>query len=171
MSKRDLKKYVNELTKAQLEEQIIELYDKFSNVKVYYDFAFNPNEVKLVSDAKVKIANEYFPIKGKKAKMRRSVAQKFIKHFISLGVDVFIIADIMLYTIEIAQTFSSEKQVKQDLFFRSMLTSFKQMVTFLIEKGILNHFLDRVVAINEETIRQNWFNRYEFNAIVERLED
>jgi hypothetical protein len=28
MSKRDLKKYVNELTKEQLEEQILELYEK-----------------------------------------------------------------------------------------------------------------------------------------------
>jgi hypothetical protein len=31
MSKRDLKKYVNELTKEQLEEQIL-LYEKFSSV-------------------------------------------------------------------------------------------------------------------------------------------
>ena len=44
MSKRDLKKYLNELNKEQLEGQIIELYDKFSTVKVYYDFVFNPNE-------------------------------------------------------------------------------------------------------------------------------
>jgi hypothetical protein len=65
MSKRDLKKYLNELSKPQLEEQIMELYDKFSEVKVYYDFAFNPNEEKLVREAKFKISNEYFPIKSK----------------------------------------------------------------------------------------------------------
>ena len=33
MSKRDLKKYLNELNKEQLEEQIITLYDKFPAVK------------------------------------------------------------------------------------------------------------------------------------------
>ena len=114
-----LKKYLNELNKEQLEIQIIELYDKFSNVKVYYDFVFNPNEEKLVREAKFKISNEYFPIKGKKSKMRRSVAQKLIKHFISIGVDVFIIADLMLYNIEIAQTFSAEKTIKQELFFKT----------------------------------------------------
>ena len=37
--------------------------------------------------------------------MRRSVAQKYIKHFLLLGVDPFIIADVMLYNVEIAQTF------------------------------------------------------------------
>ena len=170
MSKRNLKKYLTELNKEQLEEQLIELYDKFGDVKVYYDFVFNPNEDKLVREAKFKISNEYFPIRGKKSKMRRSVAQKFIKHYIILGVDVFIIADIMLYNIEIAQTFSSEKTVKQELFFKSMLTSFQQAISFLIEHGILNEFHSRVVAIKDETIHQDWINQYEFNAIVERFE-
>ena len=170
MSKRDLKKYLNELSKPQLEEQIMELYDKFSEVKVYYDFAFNPNDEKLVREAKFKISNEYFQIKSKKPKMRRSVAQKFIKHFTTLGVDSFIMADLMLYNIEIAQTFSAEKMVKQELFFKSMLTSFQQAVSFMIEKGILDDFKNRVVAVKEETIVQNWFNQYEFSAVVERLE-
>ena len=170
MSKRDLKKYLSELDKEQLQEQIIELYDKFIPVKTYYDFVFNPNENNLVKEAKLKISNEYFPIRGKKAKMRRSVAQKFIKHFILLGVDSFIIADVMLYNIEIAQTLSSEKEIKSELFYKSMLNSFRQAISFLIEKGILSDFESRVVAIKNETLAQNWKNHYEFNAIVERFE-
>lgn len=170
MSKRDLRKYLKELSKEQLEVQIIELYEKFNNVKVYYDFVFNPNEEKLVREAKIKISNEYFPVRGKKSKMRRSIAQKYIKHFISLGVDIFIIADIMLYNIEIAQTFSLEKNIKQELFFISMLTFFQQAVSFLIEQGIFYEFKSRVVVIKNETIKQNWFNQYEFNALLERLE-
>ena len=170
MSKRDLKNYLTELNKEQLEEQLIALYDKFTDVKVYYNFVFRPNENNLVKDAKLKISNEYFPIRGKRPKMRRSVAQKFIKHFISLGVDSFIIADIMLYNIEIAQTLSSEKTIKQELFFKSMLTSFQQAISFTIEKGILYEFQSRVVAIKDEAIAQNWVNKFEFNAVVERFE-
>ena len=170
MSKRDLKKYLKELDKAQLQEQIMELYDKFIPVKTYYDFVFNPKEDKLLEECKIKISNEYFPVRGKKAKARRSVAQKYIKHFISLGVDSFIIADVMLYNIEIALTYSSSKIVKQELFFKSMLTSYEQAVSYLIQNGILSDFKSRVVAIKEEVLTQNWVNSYEFNAIVERLE-
>lgn len=170
MSKRDLKKYISELNKEQLEYQILELYDKFVPVKTYYDFVFNPKEDKLLEECKLKISNEYFPIRGKKAKMRRSVAQKYIKHFISLGVDSYIIADVMLYNIEIAQALSSEKEIKTELFYKSILTSFSQAISFLIEKGILNDYKNRVVAIKEETLTQNWVNHYEFNAIVERFE-
>ncbi len=170
MSKRDLKKYLSELNKTQLEDQIIELYDKFKEVKVYYDFVFNPKETNLVKEAKLKISNEYYPIRGKKPKMRRSIAQKFIKHFISLGVDAYIIADIMLYTLEIAQTLSAEREIKQEAFYKSMLSSFQQSISFMIEKGILDDFKSRVVAIQEETNSQNWFNKYEFNTTVERFD-
>ena len=170
MSKRDLKKYLNELNKEQLEEQIIILYDKFTSVKTFYNFVFKPNERKLLQDFKLKVSNEYFPVKSKRPKARRSVAQKMIKHFISLGVDQFVIADAMLYSIEIAQTYSSEKVIKQELFFKSMLNSFEQAVRYIIENGILYDFKNRVEAIRMETENQGWFNVSEFNSIVEKFD-
>lgn len=175
MSKRDLKKYLGELNKEQLEEQIIELYEKFSPVKVYYDFAFNPKEDKLLQECKVKISHEYFPIKKPnakwrpKAKMRRSVAQKYIKHFISLGVDPFVIADVMLFNLEIAQTFSSQNFIKQELFYKSMLNSFEQVVNFTISNGILSEFKERIIAVEQQTIQQKWKNRYDFETILDKI--
>lgn len=176
MSKRDLKKYLAGLNKEQLEEQIIELYEKFSPVKVYYDFVFNPKEDKLLQESKIKIAQEYFPVKkpGAKwkprAKMRRSVAQKIIKHFISLGVDPFVIADVMLYNIEIAQTFSAQNFIKQELFYKSILNSFEQAVNFLISNGILNEFKPRIQDVCQKTIQQKWKNRYDFEEILDKTD-
>ena len=170
MSKRDLKNYLSELNKEQLEEQVINLYDKFPTVKTFFDFVFKPNERQLLQDFKLKVSNEYFPVKIKKAKARRSVAQKMIKHFISLGVDPFVTVDAMLYSIEIAQTYSSEKEIKQELFFKSMLNSFQQAVSFMIEKGILYDFKNRVEAIRAEAENQDWFNIFEFNSIVEKFD-
>jgi hypothetical protein len=174
MSKRDLKKYVSELNKEQLEEQIIDLYEKFQPVKVYYNFVFNPKEEFLLQDSKLKISNEYFPIKKlgrrSKPKMRRSVAQKLIKHFVVLGVDPFVIADVMLYNIEIAQAYSSENLIKQELFFKSMFNSFEQAVEFIISNGIYAEFKTRIGSIFQETVDQKWINQYEFERIISRLE-
>jgi hypothetical protein len=174
MSKRDLKKYLTSLNKAQLEEQVLELYEKFIPVKTYYDFVFNPKEETLLQECKLKISNEYFPKsiakKPRKPKMRRSVAQKYIKHFIVLGVDPFIIADVMLYSIEIAQAFSAERVIKSELFFKSMLTSYEQAIKFVIANGILADFRTRILKIKKESIIQNWINSSEFNAIMERFE-
>lgn len=175
MSKRDLKKYLGELDKEQLQEQLIELYEKFTAVKEYYDFVFNPKEEKRLQDAKLKISHEYFPVsssgKKRKPKMRRSVAQKYIKHFITLGVDPFVIADVMLYNIEIAQTFSAEYPIRQDTFYKSMQNSFDQAVQFLIANGILSEFKSRINAIYEEIISQKWKNKADFLPIIERFNE
>ena len=106
MSKRDLKKYASELTKEQLELQLIELYEKFTEVKTYFNFVFNPNEKNLLKEAKFKISNEYYPLTTRKPKLRRSTSQKIIKQYITLGVDAFVVADIMLYTIDTAKSYT-----------------------------------------------------------------
>ena len=81
MSKRQLKKYLQDLDKEQLEEQIVDLYERFKPVKVFYDFVFNPREEELMRKSKLKISKEYFPETRRKPKARRSVAQKEIKNF------------------------------------------------------------------------------------------
>ena len=170
MSKKDLKKYLNELNKVQLEEQITELYEKFKDVKIFYDFVFNPNEKALIKEAKIKISNEYFPVNSRRAKLRRSTAQKFIKHYITLGVDAYIIADIMLYSIEIAQVYTNGKVARSEAFYKSLRVGFEQAVSFLIANAILTDFESRVVAIKNETLKQNWINHADFEAVVERFQ-
>ncbi|AWI26485.1 DUF6155 family protein [Flavobacterium pallidum] len=170
MSKRDLKKYLNSLTKEQLEAQFTTLYEKFPEVKTYYDFVFNPNEEKLTAAAKAKIANEYFPVKSKRAKLRRSVAQKYIKHFLNLGVDAFAVADVMLFTIETAQKYSAKREMKYASFYKSIQTAYEQAVKYVIANGILPDFRERLLSVAAEANRQRWENRYEIQRLGEALE-
>lgn len=166
MSKKDLKNYLNELSKSQLQEQIIDLYDRFKPVKTFYNFVFEPKEQILLNDAKTKISKEYFPLNGRKPKARRSVAQKIIKHYLQLGVDPNIIADIMLFNIELAQQYNLEKKVKQDVFYKSLLNSFKESVEFITKQGLANDFLIRLQNIEQETKTQNWINAEGFESIL-----
>jgi len=171
MSKRNLKIYLEDLTKEQVAEQLVALYDKFSEVKVYYDFVFNPKEDKLVQEAKIKIANEYFPIKSKRPKLRRSVAQKYIKHFITLGVDGFAIADVMFFTIETAQKYSAKREMKYIAFYKSIQIAFDQAVHFVIFNGMVPDFKQRIFNIYDQTNLQHWENAHAFERIVTPLYD
>ncbi len=166
MSKRELKKYISELDKKQLEEQLIDLYERFKEVKEYYNFAFNPNENKLLEECKFKISKEYFPVTGKKIKARRSVAQKQIKHLIKLGVDCSVVADIMLYNIEIAQTYSSDKIINQEAFYISIYKSFDEAVKYIRENGLLKDSSERIENIISEAQSQNWLNKYAFEKTM-----
>jgi len=166
MSKRDLKQYLQELDKEQLQDQITELYTRFKEVKEYYDFAFNPNESKLIEQCKFIISKEYFPSTKRKAKCRRSVAQNYIRHFKRLGVEPSLIIDIMLYNIEIAQAYSAEKGYIQDAFCKSMLKSFEEAINYSIENGLTGEFLIRLKKIVDESLNQNWFNKEIFNRVL-----
>lgn len=167
MSKRELKKYLKDLTKEQLEDQIIDLYDRFKFVKEYYDFAFNPNENALMEQCRFQISKEYYPVNSRKAKMRRSVAQKWIKKLISLDAEPSLLADVMFFNIEIALTFSSEHIIRQESFFTSMYKSFDEALRFASEKGILTEFKGRIEKISNDTWDQKWPNRNNFQDLAD----
>ncbi len=171
MSKRQLKKYLQELDKEQLEEQIVDLYERFKPVKVFYDFVFNPREEELMRKAKLKISKEYFPETRRKPKARRSIAQKEIKHFQLLGVEPHLTADLMLFNIEIAQTFAEEKSNLKEVFCKSIYKSYEEAVKFILKEGVLPDFKNRILKIAAEAESQSWPNAYRFEKIEMQFQE
>lgn len=168
MTKRKLKKYIGDLNKAQLEEQIIDLYERFKEVKSYYDFAFNPKEEKILSESKFKISKEYFPVSSRKAKLRRSVAQKIIKNCKLLQVDPMVISEIMIFNIEIAITYRAEKSIQQEAFYKSMFKSFEEALAYIDAHFLYRDFENRIHAIVKDVAEQKWFNHYAFEKRIEK---
>lgn len=167
MSKRELKKYLGDLSKEQLEEQILDLYHRFKEVKEYYDFAFNPKENQLMEQCRFQISKEYYPVNSRKAKMRRSIAQKWIKKLIIFDADASLVADLMFFNIEIAQSFSGEHIIRQETFFTSFYKSFDEALRYVSEKGILNDFKGRIMKISSNAWDQKWPNRSAFENTVD----
>jgi hypothetical protein len=50
-----------------------------------------------------------------------------------------------------------------------MLVAYDQAIRFIVANGMVYEFRTRIEAINEEASRQDWFNKFEFNAQAERL--
>ncbi|WP_396596622.1 DUF6155 family protein [Dokdonia sp. R86516] len=154
MSKRALKKQISTLSNVELQEQIMELYERIPEVKTYYDFVFNPKEDKLVDEAKIKISNEYFPTRRKRPRKRRSIAQKYIKHFKTLGMNPLLLSDVMIFNIEIAQTFEQSSPGQPEAFYKSMLNSFKELVQYATYHHLLEELgerIERIVSLAEES--------------------
>ncbi len=170
MSRRALKKYLKEMPKEGLEDQVLDLYDRFPAVKKYYDFTFNPKEEKLMAEAKAKISNEYFPVKRRRPRARRSVAQKYIRQFQILHMQEALVADLMWYNLETAQRFSSRRNVP-DAFYKSMLNSFKEAVQFTVHHGLEREFRNRMENVYREVIQQGWPLEEAFNRVWDTVLD
>lgn len=169
MSKRALKKYLNELPKEALEEQLMNLYTQFPPVKKYYDFIFNPQEEKLVNEAKVKVSNEYFPLRRKRPRARPSVAQKFIKEFKKLEMDPFWVAELMVYNLEVAHAFSLQRE-RPEKFYKSMLNSFKEAVAYVNYNGLRESYLERLKIFYDATRESGWLYEAELARVADELD-
>ena len=168
MSKKLLQKHLIELQKEQLEIMVIDLYDKFPEVKTYFNFVFNPNENKLLEQARIKVANEFFPLKRKRPKARRSVAQKYIKHFKTLGMSPELIAEIMWYNIGLMHTFCEEKPQRLP-FFKSFCNFYKEALQFASYHQIIPLYKTQILAVY--TASKDWENAYDFEMSLQTIED
>lgn len=122
-----------------------------------------------MQEAKFRISNEYFPVKRRRPKARRSVAQKYIKQFRTLGMAPHLIADLMLYNLETAQSFSRERRVP-DAFYKSMLNSFTEATQFISQETLLSEYKSRIIDIYKEVREQNWPLMEGFNRALDILD-
>lgn len=169
MSKRALTKYLQSLEKEELENQVLELYDKFKTVRDYYDFVFNPKEDKLIEQARFKVQKEYFPNTKRRAKARRSVAQKAIKHFITLEMDPTLVSDFMLFNVETALRFNARKANTREVFYKSIYNSFQDAVKYIHSNGLKAVHWDRLNKILDEVEEQEWHNAEAFEIVLSRI--
>ena len=168
MSKKLLQKHLVELQKEHSEIMVLDLYDKFPEVKTYFNFVFNPNENKLLEQARVKVANEFFPLKRKRPKARRSVAQKYIKHFKTLGMSPELIAEFMWYNIGLMHTFCEEKPQRLP-FFKSFCNFYKEALQFASYHQIIPLYKTQILAVY--TASKDWENAYDFEMSLQTIED
>ena len=169
MSKRKLKKYLQTLDAAALREQLMDLYNRFPEVKTYYDFVFDPQEDKLLEEAAGRISEEYFPRRRKRAKARRSVAHKYIRHFRTLGVAPTVLAELMAFNLETALRYEKQRNCP-DAFYRSMYKSYREWGQHLVHHGILEEFRDRFNGFATAVAVAGWPGREAFTDFCEQLQ-
>ena len=168
MSKKALKKYLQSLDAEALREQLLDLYGRFPEVKTYYDFVFNPQEEKLLGEAMERISEEYFPRRRKKAKARRSVAHRYIRHFRTLGVDPTVLAELMAFNLETARRYEATRNCP-GTFYRSMQKSFREWVAYLVHHGIYGEYRDRITAFVNDVEKAGWPTHQQYRELLEQV--
>ena len=142
MSKIQLKKELQKLTKEQLIEQIAELYDSYKPVKEYYQTFMNPNNIQeLYNKYKTVIINEFYPnTKSWNPKTRFSVAKKAIADFAVLKPPPELLADLMITLAENACKFTYDYGDMTEQFYNSAVTNFERALKYMKAEGLLDNF-------------------------------
>ena len=144
MSKTELKKHLLSLSKEQVIERVLGLYDTCKPAKDYFEYYLNPNEKEQVEKYKAIIVNEFYP-KGKyaEAKTRFSVAKKAIADFRSLNPSPELLGDLMITLPEMACKFTFDFGDMWEQYYNSAATNFGLALKFLEKNGLLEQFQHR----------------------------
>jgi len=142
MSKLQLKKELQRLTKEQLIEQITELYDAYKPVKEYYNTLLNPDNIQeLYEKYKSIIVNEFYPnTKSWNPKTRFSVAKKAIADFAALKPPPMLLADLMVTLAENACKFTYDYGDMTEQFYNSAVSNFERALKYLQKESLLDDF-------------------------------
>ncbi|MDP3912193.1 MAG: DUF6155 family protein [Bacteroidota bacterium] len=141
MSKTALKKHLLSLTKEQVIEQVLGLYDTCKPAKEYFEYFLNPDEQGKFGKYKDVIVNEFFTntLIGI-GKLRFSEAKKAIADFRSLNPSPELLGDLMVTLPEMACKFTNEYGDMSEQFYTSTANNYELALKFLKKRGLLEHF-------------------------------
>ena len=141
MSKAALKKEFQRLTKEQLVEQILDLYDKNKSVKEFYDFFLNPLNEKDLAEKYKKIIRKEFDVENPhRAGLKFSVAKRAISDFRVLQPSSDVLADVMLFLPECACEFTFKYGDMAEQFYDAAYNNFATALKFIAMNNLLDLF-------------------------------
>ena len=141
MSKAKLKKELNNLSKENLVEQILDLYDKNKSVKEFYDFYLNPhNEKELVEKYKKIIIKEFNVERPERSGLKFSIAKRAISDFRVLQPSPEAFADVMLTLPEYACEFTYTYGDMEETFYNGAYNNFVAALKFIHKHDLLDNF-------------------------------
>lgn len=134
------------LSKEQIVELVLDLYDKSKPAKEYFEYRLKPDEKGQFEKFKAIIVNEFYP-KSKTAdpKTRFSVAKRAIADYRALNPSPELLGDLMVTLPEMACKFTNEYGDMWEQYYTSTANNFEQALKFLHRNNLLEQFQLRML--------------------------
>lgn len=138
-TKTELSKYLKQSTKAELEKEVKKLYDKFKEVKQYYEIEFTTDTTKIVETHKKKIYKEYFTSRGYPGKGRSNASRKVITDFKKISIFQKDVIELLLYRVEVMLDYAEYGDMGE-AFYNSLTRSFDEACKLMANEQLIADF-------------------------------
>jgi len=146
MSKPQLKKELQKLTKEQLIEQICDLYGTYKPVKEYYKLFLSPDSIQDVFEKyKAIIVDKFNPDKiNRNFRTCFPIAKKAIADFTLLNPPPKLLAELMMTLVEKACPLSNDYGDMPEQHYDNTADSFERVLKYLKKEKLLGEFKTRI---------------------------
>jgi len=138
-TKKELTKYLKQATKKELEKEVKKLYDKFKDVKKYYEIEFTNDTTDIVNEFKEKIKKEYFPSRGY-GRGRNNVSRKVILDFKKIAIFQKDVIELLLYRTEVMLGFTNAYGDIDEAFYNSLTRSYDEACRLIQKEQLADDF-------------------------------
>jgi gas vesicle protein len=138
-SKKELKKFLNDLSKEELIKEFEKIYSKFPQVKTYYDVELSGDTSDLLNKAKAELKKEY-TYSDNSARARSAVAKKIIDDFAKVSIYPKDLAELYLFRFEMAAKYNRDFGEVNEPFYNAAYNAFAKAIS-LADK---NNYLDEM---------------------------
>ena len=154
-TKRALSKFLKQSSKAELEKEVKMLYDKFSEVKNYYEIAFTTDTTKTVKAYKSKIYKEYFKRNGAPGKGSSNASRKIITDFKKIATFPKDVIDLLLYRVDVMLDFANYGDLNE-AFYNSLTRSFDEACQLIASERLEEVFKNDCERLMNDAYSVGW---------------
>ena len=154
-TKSQLNKYLKEMNKVELENEVKKLYGKFKEVKKFYEIEFSQDTTEILNEFKDKIKQEYFPKRGF-GKARNRESRKVVTDFKKISIFKKDVIELLLFRAEMMIEFSNSFGDIDEPFYNSLESSYLEACKLIQEEKLEKLFRTECRRLMNETYHFGW---------------
>jgi gas vesicle protein len=154
-TKKELTKFLNELSKEDLIKEFEKLYSKFKEVKQLYDLEISGDTSELLNKAKEAIENQFFPKRGF-GNPKASELKKVIDDFAKVSIYPKDLIDLSIFRVEQAIAFTDAYGDIDMVFYNSTATAFERTLKLIVQHNYENEYKITCKELVDKTVDFGW---------------
>ncbi|AIQ61968.1 hypothetical protein PSTEL_01335 [Paenibacillus stellifer] len=149
-----IRKHLNNLTKEELEAEILNLVKKYPIIQEHYFSVLFPDQEEVLDKYKKIIEKEFGHHKGEI--LRYPVMKQAIKDFSNVSTNKGQIAEIMIFTVECGVDFTLSYGDIDEKFYRTISSIYEQALKYIVENQLEDKFVDRCNVLMQSSQDIGW---------------
>ena len=156
-SKKELRRYLLELTREELVKEVEKLYKKFQPVQQFYSLELGNDSTTLLSQYKKRLEKIFYP-KGNYLNPSMSEANKVIKEFSKISVHMVDTIDLLLYRAELSIKLFEDWGLEFTSVVNSFVSGYDTIISLIRKNNLEEYFRDRCENIEGYALNYGLIN-------------
>jgi hypothetical protein len=151
ITRTELKRFLNDLPKDRLVNQVVDLWATLPQVQDYYEAKVRPgNDEHVRQKYRAIVEREFYPARGL-PKMKLSVARKAVMDYKKIAASAEGAADLMIYYVETGVRFTNDYGDIGEAFYSSMAGMYASALEWIAKHDLKPQFEQRCAAIVQDS--------------------